>query len=77
MRMRAGTNGPPRRTDHSGSLIYRNKRVGEESLMKSSIRVMVRRMMGSPTGGLVVTAVVLAATLPWLADRRRHIPAPA
>jgi hypothetical protein len=43
--------------------------------MNGSIRGLVRRMLQSPTGGIIVSAVILAAALPVLADRRHHIPA--
>jgi hypothetical protein len=42
--------------------------------MNGSIRAKIRHMLQSPTGGIVVTAVILAAALPVLADRRHHIP---
>ena len=40
--------------------------------MDTSIRKIFRRMMQSPTGGIVVTAVILAAGLPVLAGRHHH-----
>jgi hypothetical protein len=42
--------------------------------MNGSIRAKIRHILQSPTGGIVVTAVILAAALPVLADRRHHIP---
>jgi hypothetical protein len=43
--------------------------------MNRGIRGVGRRIIESPAGGLVVTAVVSAAFLPWL--RRRHTAAAA
>jgi hypothetical protein len=45
---------------------------GEGSMMNRANRVLARRMIESPAGGLVVTAVFSAAFLPWLQNRRRH-----
>jgi hypothetical protein len=42
--------------------------------MCNSIRVIVRRTIGSPAGGLVATALTWAIVWPLLAHRRRHTP---
>jgi hypothetical protein len=42
--------------------------------MNGSIRALIRRMLQSPTGGIVVSAVILVAALSLLADQRHHIP---
>jgi hypothetical protein len=46
-------------------------------MMNRAIRVRARRMIDSPAGGFVLTAVVWAAAWPWLSDRRRHTAAAA
>jgi hypothetical protein len=46
-------------------------------MMNRAIRALARRMIESPGGGLVVTAVFSAAFLPLLTNRRRHTAAAA
>jgi hypothetical protein len=46
-------------------------------MMNRAIRALPRRTIASPAGGLVVTAVIWAASWPWLADRRGHTAAGA
>jgi hypothetical protein len=43
--------------------------------MGNSIRVIVRRMIESPAGGLVTTAFTWVVVWPWLSHRRGHTPA--
>jgi hypothetical protein len=45
--------------------------------MNRALRALARRMIESPAGGLVVTAVFSAAFLPLLTNRRRHAAAAA